>query len=43
MNDSGQVLALSPNRWPRTGRDDFGEDAPFAKRSGIRRKCALGY
>jgi hypothetical protein len=43
-NDSEQVLTVPTNR--RAGRVrhiDFGEAAPFTRRSGTRRKCAPGY
>ena len=42
-NDSGQVLAWPPNLRARISRGGFGEEAPFAKRAGIRRNCAPGY
>jgi hypothetical protein len=36
-------LALLTNRLVRIQSADFGEDAPFTERSGIRRICAPGY
>ena len=43
-NDSEQVLTVAhqPHR-RESGSRDFGEAAPFTKRSGIRRNHAPGY